>query len=222
MYEIWRRIIMRTQVVWLTAVLLIVFMGFNPSNANILVNGGFEDGVLGPWSTYDYIASGLYTEVVEELVGAVVPEDPIEGNFCLHVVVPTVGANSWDVGLRHMGHVFEAGKKYTLSAFLKCNEGTLQVTQNTELEVDPWTKYGEQYITMTEEWCEWYVTTSVLTAEVDPGAISFHIAFAPGDFWIDGVRFYEGDYVPIPAPGAILLGSIGVGLVGWLRRRRTL
>jgi hypothetical protein len=168
-------------------------MGIGSSHAqeNLLANGGFENGVFAPWGTYGSVT----TEVVKQLVGAAVPEGPIEGAFCLHITVPTAGANFWDVGLQHGGHTFQAGKKYTLSAFCKCKQGTLQINFKPELAQDPWTAYGEQVITMTDQWKEYSVTTPVFATDTTPGNITFHIGFAAVEFWIDGVRFYEGDYV---------------------------
>ncbi|MHC4329671.1 MAG: carbohydrate binding domain-containing protein, partial [Planctomycetota bacterium] len=183
--------------IWLAVALLIGFMALSPGHAqdeieNILVNGGFEDGVETPWGTY----GGVITEVVTELTGAAVPEGPIEGNFCLHIVVGAAGANFWEIGLNQTGLVFEAGKTYTLSVFLKSKEGALDINFKPELAQDPWTAPVEQAFVMTEEWAEYSITTGVISEDISPAEIVLHIGYAPGDFWIDGIRWYEGDYVP--------------------------
>ena len=60
-----------------------------------------------------------------------------------------------------------------------------------ELGADPWTGYGAQTFTMTDEWAEYSVSTGVIPSDVDPGTITFHIGFATGEFWVDDVQFYE-------------------------------
>jgi len=205
---------MRTRVIWLTAVLLTGLIGLSQSHAqevvNLLPNGGFEDGNAGPWNIY----GNPTFEVVTECVGAAIPEDLIEGDYCLHLVVPAAGATGpHDVGLSDGSHIFEQGKKYTLSCFIKCKSGTLDFRIKPEHCEAPWEAYNDQVFTATEEWQEFYVTTDVFTQDVTPASPTFHLGFAAGDFWMDDIRLYEGEYVesefkslkavePIPADGA--------------------
>ncbi len=58
----------------------------------------------------------------------------------------------------------------------------------------------------------------------DVGGIAYITAYGHkvSSIQWDSIGLDNMEWEPIPAPGAILLGSLGVGLVGWLRRRRTL
>ncbi|MCP4263742.1 MAG: hypothetical protein GY774_40475 [Planctomycetes bacterium] len=201
---------MRTRVIWLTAFFLTGFIVFSSSHAqdeveNILINGGFESGVADPWGTY----GGATLEVVDRLDGAAVDEDPIEGNFCLHVTVPAAGENFWNVGLNQGGLVFEAGKIYTLSVFLKSKEGDMDINFKPELAQDPWTAPVEQPFVITEEWTEYSLTSAEISEDLTPAEIVFHIGYAPGEFWIDNIRWYEGEYVP-PSLGDKAFASLPV------------
>lgn len=66
------------------------------------------------------------------------------------------------------------------------------------------------------------VGSGLYNIAIPSGATRLFGGLNDGWVWSDNVGGVIVTITPVPAPGAILLGSIGVGLVGWLRRRRTI
>jgi len=165
----------------------IELLGFVAEPPNLLPNGGFESGKIAPYGIYGTATS----EVVTDCVGAAVPEGPIEGKYCLHVVVPAAGANFWDIGMTDGTFTFKAGKKYKFSAWVKTKSGTLQFNMKPEHGAANWEGYGESQQTATDKWQEFSVTTPVFTADVTPASPTFHLGFATADFWMDGIKLQE-------------------------------
>ncbi len=164
---------------------------------NLLANGGFESGQITPYGTYGSAVAVVTATVVTDCTGANTPEPVIEGKYCLHVVVSAAGVNNWDAGMTQATLTFQSGQKYTFSAFVKVKKGTLQFRMKPEHSGGNYEDYGSNVFTATEKWVEYHVTTAVLpTTVLGPDSPTFHFAFAAGDFWIDNVKVYVGDYVP--------------------------
>jgi hypothetical protein len=165
-----------------------------PAGTSTLINGDFEDGVLAPWGTY----GNLTATVVKTLDGAAVAEPVAKGTSCLFVDVPSKAPNFWEAGLQPKPIVFEAGKKYTFSVWLKAKTADVQINIKPELATSPWTAYGEKMVTVTTQWQEFSVTTPVFATTINPPGLTLHVGNATGGFWVDGARLYEGDYAPAP------------------------
>jgi len=66
------------------------------------------------------------------------------------------------------------------------------------------------------------IGSSLQNMTIPSGATRLFFGLNDGYEWNNNVGALGVTVMPIPAPGALLLGSLGVSLVGWLRRRRTL
>ncbi len=163
---------------------------------NLAVNGGFETGALAPWGVWGGGGATVTNAVVKDCTAAAVAEGPIEGTYCLNVKVSGPSTNFWDCAFNVAPPAFAKGTKYTLSAFFKTKSGTGKINMKPEHAADPWEGYGEQQVTITDKWVEYHVTTPVFPSDVSPTSLTFHIGFQAQEFWVDNIKFYEGDYVP--------------------------
>jgi hypothetical protein len=185
---------MRIRLFCLSVFLLTGFFGLSPCHAqpgvNLISNGDFETGTNAGWNFY----GDMTYEAVTECVGAAVPEPVIQGQYCMHIVVPAAGAGPQDVGISRGEYTFEAGKKYTLSCFIKTKSGTFDFVIKPE-QSGTWLGFNAQQFTATEKWQEFHTTTNVFTEDTAPASPTFWFALQAGDFWLDDIKMYEGDYV---------------------------
>jgi len=157
---------------------------------NIARNGDFEDG-LDEWEVRQ--SEGTVATAEEDF------DDSVKGGASASFEIEVSKGVTWHIALFQDNHFLDGGTDYTLAFWAKA-ELPRPVDFYMELKEAPWTSYGRKSIDLTEEWVEYW---SEWTQGPDVPAAWLRIAVGQigTNFWVDNVRFYEGDYEPDPDVG---------------------
>jgi hypothetical protein len=161
---------------------------------NLARGGDFEEGDIdrAKWNL-NLGNAGVGVMAIDKKAAAI-------GNMSLFISgIGFDPAESWKPQIDQAGMQILAAGVYTLSAFIKA-EKPRKVGMYVEIPVNPWTKVPDVVVNVTTEWAEYFATG------IPPGGtvtIGFKNEGEKPSYWIDGVRFYAGKYVPTEIGGVV-------------------
>ncbi len=158
---------------------------------NVIMGGDFENGDLdkNKW-TLQVEGAAACTLTVDE-------EEAAEGESSLFAEVASIdNAANW-VPWIWQTQMIKKGKTYTLSVFLKAEEDRDIALSIRDLNA-PKQEHTLKTVLVGTEWEEHWAT---LTSPKDV-AVKVGVRGGPAvNFWMDGFRFYEGEYEPTEIGG---------------------
>ena len=163
---------------------------------NMARGGDFETAAdLNQWSFWQDAGTATFTVDEDEVA--------IGTSSAFMEIVKLSVPEPWAPGLTQLPFDIEKGVTYTFSAFLKA-ESSRNVVMVVRFHGaggnDP--RFLNEQMTVGTEWEEYWGTFTAQESST-PVGILFVNTGSDVSYWLDGVRFYEGEYEPTEPVGAV-------------------
>ena len=190
------------------------------SSAQALTNGSFETGDLTGWTTSIPSGGSITVESIHNGSQPGETWNPTDGQY--FALLKTDGPGN----KIQLSQTFTSGGTLTFDWFFNAEDYT-PFNDSVEGSILDATGASTQLFYQNIAGVAYYMGTPWATVSYNlPSPGTYTLQF---ETWTVGDSSYDSflgidkvNVAVIPAPGAILLGSIGVSLVGWMRRRRSL